>query len=314
LPDGRSPRLTPLDPWLVRLVGLDGVAAPVVVGCSGGPDSLALLALAAAADLGPVAVNVDHGVRSGSARDAVVVARAAARFGATARTVAIEVDIGPNFEARARDARYDALEQVRAEVGAGCVLVGHTADDQAETVLLNFLRGSAAAGLGGMPVRRDTIVRPLLELRRADTEAICRDLGLEPVRDPMNRDRTFRRVWVREEVLPALAAGAERDLVPLLVRQAEVLRSESEYLDELARAAWPPDANHAPAMVLARLPVPLARRAVRHWLGLPPPSFEEVERVLAVARGQIRATEVAARGRVERRRGELYLVRGSVTA
>jgi tRNA(Ile)-lysidine synthase len=314
LPDQRAPGLSALDPWLVRLVGLDDVRAPVVVGCSGGPDSLALLALATASGLDPVAVYVDHGVRVGSASDAGVVAHAADAFGVTAKTVGVTLDEGPNFEARARDARYAALEQVRGGVGAEHVLVGHTADDQAETVLLNLLRGSASSGLGGMPVRRDRIVRPLLRIRRADTEEICRVLGLEPVRDPMNRDRSFRRVWVREEVLPALAAGADRDLVPLLARQAEVLRSESEYLDELARAAWPPASGRSPVRALAQLRIPLARRAVRLWLGAPPPSFDEVERVLAVARGEIRATEVAGRGRIERRSGELHVVRGSVTA
>jgi tRNA(Ile)-lysidine synthase TilS/MesJ len=152
----------------------------------------------------------------------------------------------------------------------------------------------------------------MLSMRRADTHAVVRALGFEPVQDPMNDDRDFRRVWIRHEVLPALSAGARRDLVPVLARQAEVLRSESEYLDELARAAWPPDPDRAPAKPLARLPVPLARRAVRQWLGPPPPSFDEVERVLAVARGTIRATELANRGRVERQAGQLRLVRGSV--
>jgi len=304
--------ITDLAPFTDRLVGLDGLRAPVVVACSGGPDSLALLALAAARDLGPVAVYVDHGLRAESADDARLVAHVAGQLGVVSRSVAVRVDPGPNLEARARDARYDALDRVRRELDAAVVLVGHTADDQAETVLLNLLRGSASRGLGGMAVRRDTVVRPLLGLRRSDTEAVCAALGLEPARDAMNDDTTFRRVWIRTEVLPALSAGAGRDLVPVLARQAEVLRADSDYLDELARAAWPPAPDRAPATALAQLPVPLARRAVRQWLGAPPPSLAEVERVLQVARGEIRATELAGNRRVERHSGELQCVRGSV--
>jgi len=299
-------------PYLDGLVGLDDVRAPVVVACSGGPDSLALLALAAALDLAPIAAYVDHGLRAESADDARVVARAAERLGVESRSVRVEVDGGANLEARARDARYAALDRVRCDVGAAVVLVGHTVDDQAETVLLNLLRGSASRGLGGMAVHRDTVVRPLLALRRADTEAICDALGLTPARDSMNDDVSFRRVWIRTEVLPALSAGAGRDLVPVLARQADVLRADSDYLDELARAAWPPAPDRAPAAALARLPLPLARRAVRQWLGAPPPSLAEVERVLRVARGEIRATELAGNRRVERRSGGLYRVGGSV--
>jgi tRNA(Ile)-lysidine synthase len=154
----------------------------------------------------------------------------------------------------------------------------------------------------------------LLGFRRADTEAVCAVLGVVPVRDAMNDDLSFRRVWIRNEVLPALTAGADRDMVPVLARQAELLRADSDFLDELARAAWPPTPHGAPAAVLARLPLPLARRAVRQWLGSPPPSLAEVERVLSVARGETRATELAGGRRVERSSGELRCVPTSVPA
>ena len=290
-----------------RLVGLDDITSPVVVGCSGGPDSLTLLAVACDLGLAPIAVHVDHGLRDGSAAEGDVVAAAAQRLGARVEQRSVEVGAGANLEARARDARYRALEGAAREHGASAVLVGHTADDQAETILLALLRGSGSAGLAGMPVRRDLIVRPLLKLRRAETEACCASLGLDPVRDPTNDDRAYRRAWIRHEVLPLLASGAARDLVPVLTRQADVLRDESEYLDALARAAWPPDDHHAPADVLDRLPRPLARRAVRCWLGSPPPSLHEVERVLAVARRDARATELAGGRRVRRTRGELIV-------
>ncbi|MGH8983867.1 MAG: tRNA lysidine(34) synthetase TilS [Acidimicrobiia bacterium] len=299
-----------VSPWRDRLRYLEGVDAPVVVACSGGPDSLALLALAVATRLEPIAVHVDHALRAGSDRESVVVASAAARVGARFQAERVTLEPGPNLEARARDARYEALERARTRVGATAVLVGHTADDQAETVLLNLLRGGALAGLGGMPPRRGHLVRPLLGFRRADTVEVCARLGLEPVDDPMNADPAFRRVWLRHEVIPALERGAGRDLVPVLARQADVLRAESDFLDELARAAWPPrsagaDDGSAPATPLAAMPAVLARRAVRCWLGPPPPSFDEVERVLTVARGEARATDISEGRRIRRSGGRL---------
>jgi len=296
-------------PWRDRLRHLEGVAPPVVVGCSGGPDSLALLAFAVDAGLDPIAVHVDHGLRPESGDEAVFVAATAERLGARFHAERVALDPGPNLEARARDARYRALERARAAVGATSVLVGHTADDQAETVLLNILRGSASAGLGGMSGRRGCVSRPLLGLRRAETAAVCAALGVTPIADPMNDDRAFRRVRIRHEVLPALERAAGRDLVPVLVRQADVLRDESGFLDELARAAWPGAAGEASAAGLASLPPVLARRAVRCWLGPPPPALDEVERVLAVAGGEARATELGGGRRIARSRGQLRVER-----
>lgn len=302
----RSAGTTDFSDLLARLVGLAGVAAPVVVGCSGGPDSLALLALAKAAGLEPTAVHVDHGSRPDSAGEAAAVAAQAAEFGVAFHAERVSEAFGPNYEARAREARYAALERARGALGATFVLVGHTADDQAETVLLNVLRGSATRGLGAMAERRGHIVRPMLELRRSETEAICAQLGIEPVRDPSNDDLAMRRNWIRHEALPVLSDGAGRDLVPVLARQASILRDESEYLDALAAAAWPADGDRL-ARPLAAMPTVLARRAVRLWLGPPPPSLDEVERVLAVARSEVRATEVAGGRRVWRSAGHLHV-------
>ena len=167
-------------------------------------------------------------------------------------------------------------------------------DDQAETILLNLLRGSGADGLAGMePGAR----HPLLGLRRHETHAVCAAMGLEPVRDPSNDDPAFLRNRVRHELLPLCADVAGRDPVPLLARQAGVLRDEVTFLDQLAREAAPDPES---ARALAALPVALARRAVRQWLqaaggsceGGPayPPSLAEVERVMAVAAGRAVAT------------------------
>jgi tRNA(Ile)-lysidine synthase len=312
------PGLTPdtlgraVAPWLGRLQGLGDATAPVVVACSGGADSLALLALAVASGLEPVAVHIDHGLRPGSGREAVVVREHADRLGVRAAAERVTVAPGSNLEARARDARYDALRRVAPEVGASALLVGHTADDQAETVLLNLLRGAAGSGLSGMSSRHGDVRRPLLGLRRADTVELCARLRFAPVFDPMNDDRAFRRAWIRHEVLPLLERGARRDLVTVLVRQAEVLRDESVLLDELATASWPPpgETDRPTARALAALPVALARRAVRRWIGSPPPSFAEVERVLAVARGERLGTELAGHRRVVRSGGRLQLTTG----
>ena len=282
---------------------------PVVVGCSGGADSTALLALAVDAALAPVAVHVDHGLRSGSAHEADLVAAVAERLGAEFRSVRVTIAPGPNLEARARDARYHALEQARLADGASTVLVGHTADDQAETVLLNVLRGAATTGLAGMPATRDRIARPLLGWRRADTRALCEARGLPVLDDPMNHDGTFRRVAIRHEVMPLLERIAGRDLTPVLARQAALLREETEFLDALAVAAWPGPDGCADTAALRALPPVLARRALRNWLGAPPPSSDELGRVLAVVEGRARAVELAGGRAVRRTRGVLVLTR-----
>jgi tRNA(Ile)-lysidine synthase len=273
-------------------------AAGTEVTCavSGGADSLALLVLAIAAGTRATAVHVDHALRAGSEHEALVVADVAERFGAAFRAVRVEVAPGPNLEARARAARYAVLP--------ADVLTGHTADDQAETVLLNLLWGAGLDGLAGMRAGR----RPLLDLRRSETRALCADLGLRPVEDPSNDSPAFRRNRVRHELLPLLDAIAERDVVPVLARQAELLRGEADLADALAADLDPTDAR-----ALAAAPVALARRAVRRWLGGEhPPDGAAVERVLAVARGERRACEVTPGLRVERHQQRLELVPGPI--
>lgn len=269
---------------------------PVTCAVSGGADSLALLALACDAGLQPTAVHVDHGLRPGSAAEADVVASAAARWGASFRRETVEVAAGTDLEARARRAR-------RAVLGPDA-LYGHTADDQAETVLLALLRGAGPDGVAAMSPEH----HPLLALRRRETRAICAELGVEPVDDPSNADPRFRRNRVRAEVLPLLDDVAGRDVVPLLCRLADLSRDDGALLDALAAEVDPTD---APA--LARAPLPLARRSVRAWLRphLPhghPPDAAAVARVLAVARGESVGTEVAGGVAVRRREQRLRVV------
>jgi tRNA(Ile)-lysidine synthase len=278
----------------------DFPAAGTEVCCavSGGADSLALLALAVEAGCVVTAVHVDHGLRPGSAREADVVRSAAEQLGAAFRAERVTVEPGPNVEARARAARYAALPPD--------VLVGHTADDQAETVLLNLVRGAALDGLAGMAPAR----RPLRRLRRFETRALCLALELDPVVDPSNQDPNFRRNRVRHELIPLLSAIGDRDVVPVLARQADLARDDMRLLDEQAASLDPTDAR-----ALAAAAAPLARRAVRAWVRAAgpggaehhPPDAAAVARVLAVARGEAVACELAGGWRVARTAGRLRL-------
>jgi len=259
---------------------------------SGGADSLALLVLATAAGCRVTAVHVDHGLRPGSAAEAGVVSAAAARYGAAFRSERVSVPDGPNLEARARRARLRVL-------GPGAA-TGHTADDQAETVLANLLRG---AGVDGMAAMRAGPGHPLLGLRRAETEALCRREGLDPVVDPSNRDPRFLRNRIRAELLPLCSAVAGRDVVPVLARQAGVLAGDADVLAAVAALLDPTDAR-----AVAAAPDPAARRSVRRWLtgdGPYAPPLDAVERVLAVARGTRAATELPGGTRVVRSGGRL---------
>lgn len=268
------------------------VGTPLTCAVSGGADSLALLVLAVAAGFQVTVVHVDHGLRPESAGEAGVVAAAADRFGAAFRSVRVDVPIGGNLEARARAARRAALP-----TGAA---TGHTADDQAETILLNLLRGAGVDGLAGI---RPGPTKPILTLRRTETHALCAAEGLVPVQDPSNSDPTFRRNRVRHELLPLLDDIAQRDMVPVLVRQAALLRDEADLMDDLAGGLDSGDAG-----TLAAAPPALARRALRAVLGDGdhPPSSAAVERVMAVVRGEVTACELEGGRRVSRSRGRLH--------
>ena len=215
----------------------------VLIACSGGPDSTALLD--ALARLAPPrawhlsVVHVDHGLRSGSAVEAGLVARLAADRGLAFRAVSIQVAAGGSLQDRARTARHAALRAEAARVGAGMIALGHTADDQAETVLMRMLSGASPAGLPAMAERERGLVRPLLRVWREATIAYCAALGIELLDDPSNSDPRYLRSRVRHEVIPALEAvfpRARRRLVVLAERQRRLLASLSTVDDPLPRA------------------------------------------------------------------------------
>lgn len=218
----------------------------------------------------------------------------AARIGVGFVLHQVQVEPGPNLEARARKARNHALP-------AGA-LTGHTADDQAETLILRLLRGSGSAGLAAMTPGP---THPILGVRGAETEAVCAEIGVEPVRDSSNAVLDVWRNRVRHELLPLATDIAARDLTPILTRTCDLLRDDERFLDALAEHIDPTDAR-----VVANADPVLARRALRRWLSLDgyPPDAAAIERVLTVARGDDVACELPGGRRVERSRQQLRII------
>jgi tRNA(Ile)-lysidine synthase len=243
--------------------------APLLVACSGGADSLAL-AVAALAVRGTRAVHaavVDHGLQEGSAGQAAATAELLAGMGATASVHRVEVDGPGGTEAAARRARYAALRAARPHPDAP-VLLGHTLDDQAETVLLGLGRGSGPRSLAGMREWDAPWSRPLLRVRRAVTVAACSALGLPVWDDPHNADPRFTRVRLRHEVLPLLEDVLAGGVAAALARTAAQLREDGDALDALA-AALLAEVRDGDALRLEGLAVAapaVRRRVLRAWL------------------------------------------------
>jgi len=261
---------------------------------SGGADSTALLVLAQRAGCDVTAIHVDHGLRPSSRSEAELAATNAELLGVQFRSLEVRVGSGPNLEARARAARLAALP-----VG---VLTGHTADDQAETVMINLIRGAGIDGLAGMDPGPG---KPLLAIRRSETVALCDSLGLTVVTDPSNAEPRFVRNRIRREVLPLLDDIAGRDVTALLVRTADVLRDEALLLDAMASTIDPTDAK-----AVAAAEPGLARRVLHAWLTHDgyPPDLATVNRALDVATGTHRACELGEGRRLERQGQRLRIV------
>ena len=259
--------------------------ALVVVGCSGGADSLALAAAVAfeAPKLGlrAGAVTVDHAVQAGSAEQAERVRTTLCGLGLDP-VVLITADVagrgaGPGYpgpEAAARQARYAAFDVAREQTGAAAILLGHTMDDQAETVLLGLARGSGARSIAGMAPAHGCYLRPLLGLRRDQTVAACAALGLRPWHDPQNSDPAFTRTRVRSRILPLMEELIGPGVTEALARTADRLRADADALDELASSVgerllsgWQPvgqgGARSLPVNQLADLPAAVRTRLLK---------------------------------------------------
>lgn len=273
-----------LDPSVAEVrravrAALGRVDGPVVVALSGGPDSLALAAAtsfeAARAGILAEAVVVDHGLQKGSDAVAATAAEKARALGLGARVVRVEVGSTGGPEAAARTARYAGLAAAAAEIGADVVLLGHTLDDQAETVLLGLARGSGGLSLAGMPAeRRDPAgpvwARPLLSVRRRTTVAACAAEGLEPWTDPHNANPAYSRVRVRDRVMPVLESELGPGVAEALARTAEQLREDADAFQDMIDETIEDIVEHAEAGIsisvaaLAANPAALRNRIVRY--------------------------------------------------
>ena len=259
---------------------------------SGGADSLALLLLAVNSGLKVTAWHVDHGLRESSSDEGRMVFEVATDLGVKAHCVEAFIEDGPNLEARARDARRKVLPSQ--------VLTGHTADDQAETVLLNLLRGSGVQGAAGIgePHRR-----PILDLRRSETKSLCLSAKLDPVNDPMNLDPRFTRNRIRNEVIPLLTEVVGRDSVSMLARHANLAGEASGILGDLVKNLDITDVRS-----VDDTPDPVVKFAIQEWLtdkiGLPADS-SSINRVLQIVRGEIKGTEIHGGFRVDRSQGKV---------
>jgi len=255
-----------------------------LVACSGGADSMALAE--AAGFVGPRlgwrvgVVTVDHGLQDGSRARAEAVATWARRAGfAPVEVLPVTVSGRGGPEAAARDARYRALADAATRLGASAVLLGHTRDDQAETVLLALARGAGPRGLAGMPARRERDgvlwLRPLLSVRRDQTRAACAALGLEYWEDPHNTDPAYARARVRMTALPALVEALGDRVVDNLARTAAMLAADDAALTQWAKrvlAELPATEREVPVAGLRDLPAAVRTRVLHAWargLGVP---------------------------------------------
>ena len=313
----------------------------IVVAVSGGADSTALLLAIEELKtfhklyVGVCVAHLDHHLRKSSTKDAKWVADLAAKLGfrsviGRAKVAEDAHDDGDNLEQAAREARYAFLQRTAKRVSANYVLTGHTMDDQAETVLMRLMRGSASLGLGGMealrPLAKNSsikLVRPLLWARRAETEAYCRLRRTEFRFDEMNDDLTFARVKVRKQLLPLMQSFNNR-IVEAISRTATQLREDGAVLGNdsdalLQRAAVSNDGadgeTKPPALdvrVLADAPPALRRRALRQWLSAARGNTRRLEMVHLLAVEKLlegnaggRVAELPKGGRVRRRRNRL---------
>ncbi|MGV8876912.1 MAG: tRNA lysidine(34) synthetase TilS [Rhodoglobus sp.] len=281
----RRPRLTPAIADIRRairstLTDLTAFPAPtgatplVLVALSGGPDSLALAAAtafeASRAGMRAGAVIVDHNLQASSAQIAATAAQQARDFGldpVDIRTVQVGSAGGP--EAAARDVRYAALAAAAAEHGATRVLLGHTLDDQAETVLLGIARGSGIGSLKGMAPDNGHYLRPLLTVPRSMTVQFCKDSGIDPWNDPHNLDSSYTRVRVRQTILPMLEHELGPGIREALARTADLAREDADALDHFAHEMAEDLAEISeagislPVRALAANPAALRQRLIR---------------------------------------------------
>ena len=295
-------------PYLESLAPGDTVAVAV----SGGADSLALAGAVALEakklTLKVIGVTVDHQLQLGSSEQASIVVKQLQELGITESIVKkVDVVMHDGLEASARRARYAAFEEITADA----IFLGHTKDDQAETVLLGLVRGSGGRSLSGMAAQTGKYIRPLLAISRKETIAACQELKVKPWTDPHNFDNSFLRVRVREKVIPLMEDELGPGIVDALVRTANLLRDDSDALDALAREFWNKDQSLA-VDELEQLPRAVRTRVLRiaiREFGGEPLSMDQVAAVEALVTNWKGQGEVSVPGgvKVSRISGRLSL-------
>lgn len=248
--------------------------------------------------------HINHGLRESASLDEKCAQELAQTLGVPFVSVTVDIEHRSNLEERAREARRAALMSLASNDAV--IALAHTADDQAETVVLRLIRGTGLDGIAAMASPTAGIVRPLLHERRATLRAYCAVHHLAFADDPMNEDQRFQRVRVRNEVMPLLSEIAQRDVVPVIARFGELAASQrsavSEILAHVPRSLTEP----FPLAGIEQLTNAALAELLRAWWGLPSLDRDALGRVIEVARNAVLATEVSGGERVERQNGSLH--------
>jgi tRNA(Ile)-lysidine synthase len=278
----------------------------ILIACSGGADSVALAVIASDHKADCVLAYVEHSINPETFDCERIVKNAADVLGfefALQRLDPTQWEDTSNLEERARELRYQALENLRKEHNCDVIATAHHADDVVETFLINLVRGGGS-GAASLSPRRGNIVRPLLSWRKDQLVQIVKDAGLEYFSDPANDDSRFVRNRIRHEVIPLLDDIAGRDVTELIARTAKSLREDEEFLRRLAKSMWPKD--KPTTNDLAQLDPVLQVHALRAWISGMPPSREEMDRILGVVHKERTATQISGHRTIRRSGGVLH--------
>lgn len=278
----------------------------VLLACSGGVDSLALLVILHSLSVDFSVCYVEHGLSKETKAAGVMLDQLCLSLKVDFKEVEIDLpeeQRNSNVEANARNLRYKVLEQTRLETNKDVLATAHHMDDVAETFLINLIRGTGSGGFS-LAQERNRIVRPILSARKKQLESVVAYCSLLPVVDPTNSEPIFVRNRIRNEVIPLLDEISNRDTTTLIVRAAEAINSDAKYIRELAISKWPK--GEPTTKSLRDLDPALQIHALREWIEGYPPSTEEMERILKVVSHEIKSTQLSGHRTIRRTGGVLY--------
>ncbi len=279
----------------------------VLIACSGGADSVGLAILGKVFDIEFGLAYIDHGINIQTRNSEVIVKEIANLCDVPFFTYYLDMSeknmVTSNVEANARQERYIALEEIRSIHGYDIVATAHHMDDYAETYLINLIRGSGSGG-ASLEAQRNNLVRPILHWRKSDLVELVQQCGLTHYEDKMNLDPRFVRNRIRNEVMELLDDIAGRDVTPLIARAAGNIARDTKFLARFASSQWPK--GQARTHDLVSLDPVLQVHALREWIGGYPPSTDEMDRILAVARHEILSTQISGNRTIRRSGAILY--------